>query len=234
MFCLTRGQLKSTYWPLRPRCPFLVPVSWPWDQQWPCQMTSQDIPTSEVGTSHQVDLEGLTDCPSNFNFKGLLTPYTLHFFTKLKNISEFSVGSLYCWWPGDVTSYGTDRSDIDFGLPECTKVCLDIKMTSYQYKNSHCKDKTVSRTCCLNNGNIHIWKDRLYVDTRPWQPSQIQYLNGIRNSMKFCNALVHNIFRQSQINFVTSAKFGSDRLSIFQIKELRILVEFWIPSKRRQ
>ena len=43
--------------------------------------------------------------------------------------------------------------------------CLNIKMSSYQYENSHYKYKTVSWPSYLYNGNNHIWKNRLYIDT---------------------------------------------------------------------
>ena len=42
---------------------------------------------------------------------------------------------------------------------------LNIKMPSYLYRNSHYQDKTVSWPSYLANGNPHIWKDRLYVET---------------------------------------------------------------------
>ena len=44
---------------------------------------------------------------------------------------------------------------------------LNIEMTSYQYRDSHYKDKTVSRQSYLHNGNSHTWKDRLYIETGP-------------------------------------------------------------------
>ena len=45
---------------------------------------------------------------------------------------------------------------------------LSIKITSYQYMDSHFKDKTVSRPSYLYNGNLHTWKDGLYIETGPW------------------------------------------------------------------
>ena len=41
----------------------------------------------------------------------------------------------------------------------------NIKMSSYQYKNSHAKDKTVSWPSYLKHGNLHTWERRsLYWD----------------------------------------------------------------------
>ena len=44
---------------------------------------------------------------------------------------------------------------------------LNIKTPSYQHRNSHYKDKTVSLPSYLYNGNTHIWKDHLYIETGP-------------------------------------------------------------------
>ena len=35
--------------------------------------------------------------------------------------------------------------------------CLNIKMSFYQYRDSHYKDKTASRLFYLCNGNLHTW-----------------------------------------------------------------------------
>ena len=45
---------------------------------------------------------------------------------------------------------------------------LNIKMSSYQYKDSHYKDKMVSWPSYLYNGNCHTWKDGLYIERQPW------------------------------------------------------------------
>ena len=44
---------------------------------------------------------------------------------------------------------------------------LDVKTPSYQYRNSHYKDKTVSWLSYLYNEDSHIWKDYLYVEMEP-------------------------------------------------------------------
>ena len=46
---------------------------------------------------------------------------------------------------------------------------LSMKASSYKYRNSHYKDKTVSRPSYLYNGkNPHTCKDRLYIEMGPW------------------------------------------------------------------
>ena len=44
---------------------------------------------------------------------------------------------------------------------------LSIKMSSYQYRHPHLKDKTVSRPSYLKHGNPHTWES-LYTETGPW------------------------------------------------------------------
>ena len=45
--------------------------------------------------------------------------------------------------------------------------CLKIKMLSYQYRNSHYKDKTTSRLSYLYEGNSYTRKDGLHIETAP-------------------------------------------------------------------
>ena len=54
-----------------------------------------------------------------------------------------------------------------YGIFIQSDCCLNIKMLSYQYRNSHYKDKTVSWLSYLYNGNIHTWKHRLFIETGP-------------------------------------------------------------------
>ena len=48
---------------------------------------------------------------------------------------------------------------------ETNQRLVSIKMSSYQYKNSHHKDKMVSRPSYLYNGNTYTWRDHLYIET---------------------------------------------------------------------
>ena len=45
---------------------------------------------------------------------------------------------------------------------------LNIKMSSYQYRDPHVKGKTVWRPSYLKHGNAHTWKDGLYIETGSW------------------------------------------------------------------
>ena len=42
----------------------------------------------------------------------------------------------------------------------------ELKVSSYQQRDSHCKDKLVSRLQ-NHNGNSYTWKDSLYIETGP-------------------------------------------------------------------
>ena len=44
---------------------------------------------------------------------------------------------------------------------------FSMKMSSYHYRNSHDKDKTVPWPSCLHNGNSYIWKDVCLCLTAP-------------------------------------------------------------------
>ena len=44
---------------------------------------------------------------------------------------------------------------------------LNIKMPSYQYRDSHVKDKTVLRLSYFNIGILINGKDSLYIETGP-------------------------------------------------------------------
>ena len=51
-----------------------------------------------------------------------------------------------------------------------TGVCLNIKMPSYHYGDSHYKNKTVSWLSFLYNENPD--PESFYIETGPWGPSQ--------------------------------------------------------------
>ena len=53
-----------------------------------------------------------------------------------------------------------------FTLKQTPGSCLDIKM-SYQYRNSHYKDITISWMFYIFNANPYTWKDGLYIETGP-------------------------------------------------------------------
>ena len=51
-------------------------------------------------------------------------------------------------------------------------VRLNIKILSCQDMESHYKYKIVSWPSCLYNGNLHTWKDGLYIESGPKPPSK--------------------------------------------------------------
>ena len=68
-----------------------------------------------------------------------------------------------------------------------TRGRLNIKMSSYQYWDSHYKDKTVWRPSHLYNVNPFAWKDGLYIETRPrTAKSPLQFPMNIRASVPKC------------------------------------------------
>ena len=57
---------------------------------------------------------------------------------------------------------------------------FNIKMPSYQYRKSHCGDKTVVRLSHLHNGISYT--GHVYIESRPWVISVLETIeNGTRN-----------------------------------------------------
>ena len=55
---------------------------------------------------------------------------------------------------------------------------FNIKMSPYQYRKSHCGDKTILRPSYLHNGISHTGKKTyLYWISLPWSPLNISYMN---------------------------------------------------------
>ena len=63
-----------------------------------------------------------------------------------------------CWWPGDTRSKGISSYSIDTVLSKYSGPRFNIKMTSYQYRKSHCGDKTILRSSYLHNGISYTGK----------------------------------------------------------------------------
>ena len=59
---------------------------------------------------------------------------------------------------------------------------------SYQYRDSHYKDKTVLQLSYLYKGNPHIWKDRLYINISPSAAYESENRVGIGSD----NGMVQN------------------------------------------
>ena len=72
------------------------------------------------------------------------------------------------------------RLVFDMGIPILVRWhggYLNIKMSSYQYKDSYYKDKKVSRPSYLYNENPHTWKNGLYIVMGPRCPKQKQHIS---------------------------------------------------------
>ena len=69
--------------------------------------------------------------------------------------------------------------------------CQYIKPTYFQYGISHYKDKMVSRSSYLHNGNSHTWKYRLCIESRPsYQRPMVSFCwNNGQNA-----TLVHQLY----------------------------------------
>ena len=74
----------------------------------------------------------------------------------------------------DRKSWGGTRSPLFLATDSMAR--LNIKISSYKYKNSHNKDKTVSRPSYIYNGNHHTWKDCLCIETGPWSSRYLSIL----------------------------------------------------------
>ena len=65
---------------------------------------------------------------------------------------------------------------------------LNRKILTYHYGESHCKDMTVPWPIFLYNGNLHTWKDRIYIVTGPWY-----------RACHLCNILNPSLFSKENI-----------------------------------
>ena len=61
-------------------------------------------------------------------------------------------------WSGETRSQGISSHGSDLVLPEYSGPWFNIKMSSYQYRKSHCGDKTVVRSSYLHNGISYTGK----------------------------------------------------------------------------
>ena len=95
-------------------------------------------------------------------------------------------------------------------------------MTSYQYRNSHCRDKTILRPSYLHNG-ISYTDKYLYIDSGPWYQhiSSYTYMTNFKHSFIITTCSVTNqLFTPKWHIYVTG---------IFVIIGLNH-VTYWIPS----
>ena len=74
---------------------------------------------------------------------------------------------LLLWWPSHYCyseQHYKSSTSIPFNTEEYTAGVT--KMSSYQYRDSHYNDESISRPCYLSNP--HTWKNHVYIETLPW------------------------------------------------------------------
>ena len=82
--------------------------------------------------------------------------------------------------------------------PFCLGGCLNIKVLSYQHRNSHFKDELVSRPSYLYDGNPYTWKDVLYIETGA-SPQCVNTLRPRQNGRHFPDNSFKCIFMNKNV-----------------------------------
>ena len=99
----------------------------------------------------------------------------------------------------------------------CSGERLNTMMSSYQYRDSHYKDKTVSWTSFLYNANLYTWKDCLYVETGTWcitssEHQQLLYLtvqmHSKTNASIVFNMLYHDLYSELYLDTLRPRQNG--------------------------
>ena len=72
-------------------------------------------------------------------------------------------------------------------------------MSPYQYRKSHCGDKTVVRSSYLHNGISYTVRCHLYIESGPWWPFLGYYL-GVLSISQFTT--VHLKIRYTQMKYM--------------------------------
>ena len=70
--------------------------------------------------------------------------------------------------------------------------CLNIKMLSYHFRNSHGKDKTVSQPSCLYNGTPYMQRDSNCIDKMVSWPSALKNGNHYTQRYGFYREIGHS------------------------------------------
>ena len=123
---------------------------------------------------------------------------------------------------------------------ESTGGWFNIKTPSYQYRKSHCGDKTILRPSYLHNGISYTGKMASLYWIRALAPVPLSIFrtnskfdeNSERSSFKYVRPII-TIFctRHDSDTVVTCAKYRCDRPRIFYIRVFWIFLEFRIRLK---
>ena len=65
------------------------------------------------------------------------------------------------------------------------------KMTSYQYRKSHCGDKKILRPSYLHNGISYTGKTTFYIESGPWASCSMPITSVILQWMNTMQAVIH-------------------------------------------
>ena len=116
-----------------------------------------------------------------------------------------------CWC---TFKFQSDTSTLTSNL----KTSEDQGTIPYQYRDTHYKDKTVSRPSYLYNGNPHTWKDRLYIETGlRWQDIWLMNRDaGFHNAIK----------RSNHTRFCINV--------LLEVIQLHILYGAWVSSMQSE
>ena len=94
------------------------------------------------------------------------------------NSSSGEVGLFRCNWPSTMTA-----DDLARRVPSTPGPWFKLKMTSYQYRKSHCGDKTILRPSYLHNGI----SDTVKITSIYWIGDQVLYTSTTSPISMFIN-----------------------------------------------
>ena len=149
------------------------------------------VPTQPIPSTGCVSSWLPTEVSTAWILWGLVTHKCL-LWTGSKSVNKWlvacTVPSHYLneWSP--ISTYVFYRNYLIVQMFELKRMCLkswsaglrfNIKMVSYQYRDSHFKNKTVSWLSHLCNGIPYTWKHSLYIETLPWI-----FLNALENFLR--------------------------------------------------
>ena len=102
---------------------------------------------------------------------------------------------------------------------------LNIKMSSYQYRDPHVKDKTVSRPSYLLHWNPIPGKDGLYFEAGPWYPTSMykHSLWGYCSILSILFSNINTVHWQVRVLYCGYSCFSVFRLHFGYIVPIRFL-----------
>ena len=80
--------------------------------------------------------------------------------------NNYNISVIWSW------AQGIDKSHRRGCCLEQSGPWFNIKISSYQYRKSHCGDKTILRPSYLHNGISYLIRWHLYIESGPWHLSE--------------------------------------------------------------